>query len=186
MHVAIILLLPTVLIAGLSIWAAFAQQPGSDDIVRALTPPKSATRGIQVIAPEQQRKPAIDLYINFKFDSADVEPEAMPVLRSLGTALRDPQLKEAKIMIIGHTDATGSDDYNMQLSQRRAEAVRKFLIATYGIDATRLVAVGHGERELKDPARPGDGINRRVEIRNVLDEQRTIPSRQEGTTGKNK
>lgn len=167
----IIPLLLTALIAGLSIRAASAQPPGSDDIVRALTPPKSATRGIQVIAPEQRKKPTIDLYINFKFDSAEVEPEAMPVLRSLGTALRDPQLEQAKIMIIGHTDATGSDDYNMQLSQRRAEAVRKFLIATYGIGAARLVAVGHGKRELKDPTRPGDGVNRRVEIRNVLDDK---------------
>lgn len=155
-----------------------AQQPSSDDIVRALVPKPTPSgdgaapivrdmRGIQVVPPEQQKKSSIDLYINFKFDSADLEPEALLVLRTLGTALRDPQLKDAKIMIIGHTDATGSADYNAQLSQRRADSVRKLLIANFSIDGGRLVAVGRGKQELKNSTRPDDGINRRVEIRNV-------------------
>jgi OmpA-OmpF porin, OOP family len=154
---------------------AQTQPPSSDDILRALKPsPGTSTtrglrgpRGIEVVPSEQQKPPSIDLYINFKFNSAELEPEALVTLRSLSAALNDPQLKEAKIMIVGHTDAVGDDNYNMQLSERRADAVRKMLIAAFSIDAVRLQAMGRGKRELKDPSRPDDGINRRVEIRNV-------------------
>jgi outer membrane protein OmpA-like peptidoglycan-associated protein len=175
---ATVFLMVWTLVAALPVSIASAQQPSSDDILRALKPnpvpsienagpATRSLRGIQVVPSEQQKTPSIDLYINFKLDSAELEGEALLALRSLGTALRDPQLKESKIMIVGHTDATGGDDYNMQLSQRRADAVRKLLVGAFDIDSVRLQAVGRGKSELKDPSRPGDGINRRVEIRNV-------------------
>ena len=154
--------------------STLAQQPSSEEIVRALTPPPVprgvfGPRGIEVVPSEKPTPPSIDLYINFKFDSAELEPEAMVALRSLGTALRDPRLKDAKILILGHTDAVGGDDYNMALSERRAEAVRKFLVAVYDVDTTRLQAIGRGKSELKDPSHPQDAINRRVEIRNMAE-----------------
>ena len=68
---------------------------------------------------------------------------------------------------VGHTDAKGTDAYNDKLSERRASAVRSLLAAIYDIDPARLQALGRGKSELKDKTRPKDGINRRVEIRNV-------------------
>jgi OOP family OmpA-OmpF porin len=83
--------------------------------------------------------------------------------------LQSPELKDARIQIIGHTDAKGSDAYNQRLSEQRASAVQKLLVAIYDIDPTHVEALGRGESELKDRSRPEDGINRRVEIRNVAE-----------------
>ena len=71
---------------------------------------------------------------------------------------------EFAIAIIGHTDGLGDDDYNLALSQRRAEAVKSYLVSTYNVDPSRLVTVGRGESELLDAANPESPINRRVEF----------------------
>jgi outer membrane protein OmpA-like peptidoglycan-associated protein len=169
-----------IVLSCLPVVSGVAQEPSSDDIINALkprtlpqgeggiTPGVRSLRGLEVLpSDEPQKAPSIDLYVNFKFDSAELEPDALQSLRSLAVALRSPELKDAKIMIVGHTDAKGSDDYNMKLSQRRAAAVRSALIGSYEIESGRLQANGRGESELKDTSRPEDGINRRVEIRNV-------------------
>ena len=154
---------------------AKAQQPTSDEIIRALTPKPDAGgrwrlrdfRGVAVEPGTESKPPSIDLYINFQYNSAALEPEALLALRSLGEALRSEELKQAKIEIIGHTDARGSDAYNQKLSERRAEAVRSLLVGIYDVSPGRLQAFGRGEADLKDDSRPEDGINRRVEVRNV-------------------
>jgi outer membrane protein OmpA-like peptidoglycan-associated protein len=69
--------------------------------------------------------------------------------------------------VIGNTDAVGSREYNLKLSQERADAVRLALINPLGIDPARLDAVGLGEEELLDPAHPDAAENRRVQIINV-------------------
>jgi outer membrane protein OmpA-like peptidoglycan-associated protein len=74
-----------------------------------------------------------------------------------------------RFQVIGHTDAKGGDDYNLRLSQKRAESVRLYLISAHQIEAGRLTAEGRGRRELKDPSRPEDGINRRVQIKTITD-----------------
>jgi outer membrane protein OmpA-like peptidoglycan-associated protein len=165
--------------------AASAQQPTEEDIKRALmrrplgggqtlnAPGPPHLGGVRVDPGSEPAAPSIDLYINFEYNSADLEPEALMVLRSLGNALRSPELNDARIMIIGHTDARGSDEYNLRLSQRRAQAVRKLLVGVYDIEPGRLQAVGRGKRELKDQSRPDDAINRRVEIRNVSESAAT-------------
>jgi outer membrane protein OmpA-like peptidoglycan-associated protein len=148
---------------------ARAEEPTSDDIVKALKPLTRSYRGVAVEPGVENRPPSIDLYINFKFDSAELEPDALLTLKALGQALRSPELKDARIQVIGHTDAKGSDAYNQKLSEQRASAVRKLLVAIYDIDPTHLEAFGRGKSELKDKSRPADGINRRVEIRNVAE-----------------
>jgi outer membrane protein OmpA-like peptidoglycan-associated protein len=62
---------------------------------------------------------------------------------------------------------TGGEDYNQQLSERRAEAVRQYLTAQFAIEPNRLAARGFGKMRLLDPARPEDGVNRRVQILNL-------------------
>ena len=115
------------------------------------------------------KRPKIDLDINFEFDSASLAPQAEPQLASLGKALTSPELEGAVIMLSGHTDAKGSDSYNQDLSQRRAETVKRFLIEHYRIPAENLVTSGYGKTHLKNPANPFDGVNRRVEIVNVAE-----------------
>ena len=66
----------------------------------------------------------------------------------------------------GHTDAKGSAVYNKQLSLKRAEAVKRYLVGK-GIDAGRLDTVGYGSERLLTPDNPQDPSNRRVEIRDL-------------------
>ncbi len=116
---------------------------------------------------KEQKLPSIDLTVNFDYNSADINRTAEPVLRELGTALRNPSLKGAVIMLSGHTDASGSAEYNQDLSQRRAQSVRSYLIQTYGVDDGQLIAVGFGEEQLKNTDQPEAPENRRVQIVNL-------------------
>jgi outer membrane protein OmpA-like peptidoglycan-associated protein len=116
---------------------------------------------------EESKSPNVDVQILFAFDSADILPEARPALDELGKALSDPKLKGGSFLIAGHTDAKGSDDYNLALSQRRAASVKEFLIATYKVDGGRLAAIGFGEEQLKNKDDPLADENRRVQIVNT-------------------
>ena len=82
-----------------------------------------------------RQAPSIDLEILFDYKSAEVTPQAAAALTTLGRALTDARLADDSFLIAGHTDAKGGADYNLELSQRRAEAVRQFLIANFRIDA---------------------------------------------------
>ena len=72
---------------------------------------------------------------------------------------------DQKVVIEGHTDAVGSEQYNEELSQRRAQSVRRYLVATHGIEASRLQAVGLGEHDPLPGRDPLAGENRRVQFR---------------------
>ena len=144
---------------------AEGEQPTAGEIVKALK--TRSFRGVQIEPGTENKPPSIDLYINFKFNSAELEPDALLALRSLGRALQSQELKDDRIQIVGHTDAKGDDTYNQKLSERRANAVRSLLVSLFDIDSDRLEAIGRGKSELKDTSHPEDGINRRVEIRNV-------------------
>jgi outer membrane protein OmpA-like peptidoglycan-associated protein len=85
----------------------------------------------------------------------------------LGRALSDARLAGDSFLIAGHTDSKGGDDYNLGLSQKRAEAVRQHLIANFGIDGAKLVAKGMGPTHLKVPGQPLAAENRRVQIVNL-------------------
>jgi outer membrane protein OmpA-like peptidoglycan-associated protein len=82
--------------------------------------------------------------VNFAYDSADLTSDARITLDRLGAALRDGRLDGFSFMIAGHTDAKGAVEYNQSLSERRAEAVRRYLVAQFGIGADRLQAKGYG------------------------------------------
>jgi outer membrane protein OmpA-like peptidoglycan-associated protein len=112
-------------------------------------------------------RPQIDLTVYFAFDSARIEPNAAAVLGNLGQALRHPDLRGQRFGIFGHTDAVGAAAYNQVLSERRAEAVRQFLISTFSIGPDSLLAVGYGFERLKNPRNPYADENRRVQVVNL-------------------
>jgi outer membrane protein OmpA-like peptidoglycan-associated protein len=109
----------------------------------------------------------IDLEIYFEYNSARIAREAEPQLNQLGDALRSPRLKNAAVVLAGHTDAKGSQNYNEGLSDRRAEAVKRYLVERLSIPAENLTTAGYGKRHLKNPDEPYAAENRRVQILNT-------------------
>jgi outer membrane protein OmpA-like peptidoglycan-associated protein len=106
--------------------------------------------------------------IRFDFNSAHLRPEGASVLDRPAAALQTPDLKSSRFLIEGHTDAQGSADYNLRLSQSRADEVRRYLVAQ-GLAPQRLSSVGRGSREPADPSAPMSPENRRVRIVNLDD-----------------
>ncbi len=88
-------------------------------------------------------------------------------LASLGRALSDATLNERRFLITGPTDAAGSARYDLSLSQRRANAVRNYMLKRFGLGAGRLQSIGYGEERLKRQDQPLGGENRRVQVINV-------------------
>lgn len=105
--------------------------------------------------------------IEFQFGSDRLKPASMATLKALGAALNRPELKDTKILIEGHTDAIGSRAYNDALSERRAEAVKAYLVHEMGVSADRLQAVGKGFSEPALPDNPRAAANRRVVVVNL-------------------
>jgi outer membrane protein OmpA-like peptidoglycan-associated protein len=130
------------------------------------------TRSLSVADRDQvasiaKTRPAVDLEINFDYNSASVSPTAEPQLHNLGKALTSAELAGSVFMLGGHTDAKGTDGYNLSLSERRAETVKKFLTENYKIPAENLVSAGYGESDLKNKTDPTAAENRRVQIVNM-------------------
>jgi outer membrane protein OmpA-like peptidoglycan-associated protein len=109
----------------------------------------------------------IDLEILFDYNSTHISSKAEPQLDQLGDALRNPRLKNATIVVAGHTDAKGGQSYNERLSDRRAEAVKRYLVEKLNIPADNLTTAGYGKRHLKNPDDPYGPENRRVQILNA-------------------
>jgi outer membrane protein OmpA-like peptidoglycan-associated protein len=119
------------------------------------------------VAEIAKTRTKIDLEIEFDYDSATIAAKAAPQLIELGVALRSPQLQNAVLVIGGHTDAKGTDQYNQDLSQRRSEAVKDYLVNMFKIPAANLITAGYGKRDLKNKIDPYAAENRRVEIVNM-------------------
>jgi outer membrane protein OmpA-like peptidoglycan-associated protein len=116
-------------------------------------------------------KPQIDMEINFDYNSATISQAAAPQVDALGKALTDPSMKGTTFVLAGHTDAVGGDAFNQSLSERRADAVKKYLTAKYGMATADLVTVGYGKTHLKNPSDPNGGENRRVQVVNMASEK---------------
>jgi outer membrane protein OmpA-like peptidoglycan-associated protein len=136
------------------------------DIVESGTMEK---RMVTVQAPEMATNIGRDgkqaIYgIYFDFDKADIKPESKPQLEEMAKLLRgNPGLK---VYIVGHTDNQGTLEYNVGLSQRRAEAVVRALSSQYGIPAARMTSRGLGPLAPVTANATDDGRakNRRVEM----------------------
>jgi outer membrane protein OmpA-like peptidoglycan-associated protein len=121
------------------------------------------------IATIVKDKPNIDLDITFDYNSSNISTKAQPAARALGKALSSDDLKRSTFLVAGHTDAIGSDAYNQDLSERRADSIKRYLVDKFGIAGSDLVTVGYGKTRPKDPAHPIDPSNRRVQVVNMAD-----------------
>ncbi len=131
-----------------------------------------STRSLSSIEREEiaaivKDKPKIDLEINFDYNSADISAKSLPSVQALGRALTNANLKGSTFVVAGHTDAAGGESYNQDLSERRADAIKRYLVDKYGIAGADLVTVGYGKSKLKDPGQPMAEANRRVQVVNM-------------------
>lgn len=135
----------------------------SEQIADALTQPRtrSLVRAIGV-----QAKAKIDLNIPFEVNSSKLVPEAQQQLEQLSDALTRNSFAGIRFQIAGHTDASGTAEYNRKLSESRANVVMQYLIDD-GVNPAQLESVGFGEEMPLVSANPGHPDNRRVEIRNL-------------------
>lgn len=106
--------------------------------------------------------------INFDYDSSALTPESFVILDNVARELLKAEWVNTRWEIAGHTSGIGTTDYNMSLSQRRAEAVRAYLVSR-GVANSRLMPRGYGEA---NPIYPNDSEgrnwrNRRVELRRI-------------------
>jgi outer membrane protein OmpA-like peptidoglycan-associated protein len=184
------LVIPQVIVSALG-----AEPVTAEDIVRALTPVASVTRGLTLaqkaedvsfvetlrnrkarsltsaerdkIASVADKKPSIDLEINFDYNSDIIGTKAAPQVSALGKALSSRELQGSTFLVAGYTDIRGGDTFNQNLSERRADAVKRYLAEKYNIEAANLVTVGYGKTRLKNPSDPAGAENRRVQVVNV-------------------
>jgi outer membrane protein OmpA-like peptidoglycan-associated protein len=131
-----------------------------------------ATRSLSASEREEisaiaKDKPNIDLEITFDYNSANISTKSLPSVQALGKALTNPDLKGSTFVVAGHTDAAGGEGYNQDLSERRADSIKRYLTGKYSIAAADLVTVGYGKSKLKDPANPLAEVNRRVQVVNM-------------------
>ncbi|MBE7373638.1 OmpA family protein [Pseudomonas sp. AL-54] len=118
--------------------------------------------------PEPEPEPAaapvrVELDVKFDFDRAVVKPDSYADIQNLADFMKE--YGQTSTVLEGHTDSIGTDAYNQRLSERRANAVREVLVDQYGVEGSRVNAVGYGEsRPVADNAtEEGRAINRRVE-----------------------
>ncbi len=171
-HIAVVLLM-TLLIATSTVTA---EELTADELADRLAPQQSQLvtkgfipgKGVTVegrVKPSEQ--PSVDLEVNFKFNSAVLTTDASIILDQLGQALNKPKLASFRFQVAGHTDGVGGDAFNQVLSEKRASAVRDYLVLHHGITAERLEVSGYGKSRLKDPGHPDASANRRVQVTNI-------------------
>jgi OmpA-OmpF porin, OOP family len=112
----------------------------------------------------------VTLKINFDFDKSDIKPQYHQELADFASYMRQQQ-SFTVVEIAGHTDSVGSDEYNQKLSERRAKAVRDYLVNELGMDTNLFSAVGYGESK---PIATNDTDAGRAENRRILAELKGV------------
>lgn len=147
-----------------------------DVLVRSLDPllaQQERTRGLKIVGAKEletinsygdKLAATVNLAVNFHLGSSALTPQAQQLLDNVGKALQSSDLASYRFVIGGHTDATGTDGDNLQLSRARAASATQYLVSHYKIAPQRLVVRAFGETALLFPDSPEDGRNRRVEI----------------------
>jgi len=176
-----------VMIGGLAALMAFPvaasaqSMPSSDQILRQLdAAPRNRVRPDQRVTvrefkrrPELRRMaPSIDIQsINFGFGSDEIAPSQYGKIENIARALKQMQRRRGNtvVLIEGHTDAVGSRDSNLALSERRAASLKRVLVRQFGIPSRMLETVGYGEDYLLVQTQREEWRNRRVTLRRVDD-----------------
>jgi len=145
--------------------AALKQQ--AMDRIRAKAKTDAAPLKRPLVAPDLLKLPQFSADIQFDEDAAVVRPESYRLLGRIADTLYHPSLLGYKFLIVGHTVSTGKRDYNLTLSQRRADALRDVLVTTFKVSPKRLVALGLGEEQMLDSGRPAAPVNAQIQIMTV-------------------
>jgi OOP family OmpA-OmpF porin len=113
--------------------------------------------------PETTEERIVLRGVNFDFDRAEIRPDAAVILDEAATLLNENPGRN--VSVAGHTDSVGADAYNQSLSERRAAAVRDYLVGR-GVDSGRLSTSGYGESNpiASNDTADGRALNRRVEL----------------------
>jgi outer membrane protein OmpA-like peptidoglycan-associated protein len=120
-----------------------------------------------LIAPDLLKLPQFAAELQFDEDAAVIRPESYRTLGRIADTLHQPSLWGYKFLIVGHTISTGKRDYNLTLSQRRADVVRDILIGTFKISPKRLQSIGLGEEQMLDSAHPTAPVNQQFQVLTV-------------------
>ncbi len=146
------------------------QQPAAPATSPSQQPRVAASKPVTAPATRTSTAgPAVNLTVNFASGSDELTPDAIRTLDALGSALASKDLAAYRFRIEGHTDTVGSRDYNRALSERRAKAVVDYVAKKFGVEPSRLEAVGMGEEGLlvATPQQTPEPRNRRVQVVNI-------------------
>lgn len=141
----------------------FTRPPAPEQLAQLLFGPKYRNAA----TPDPNAPGRFGMMVNFEYDSVKIVPKSLPLLDSVGEMLQTENVNDETLVIEGHADASGPEAYNQQLSERRAEAIKQYLLGTFEIPAKQLVTVGSGESDLHNREDPYHEINRRVVFRTV-------------------
>ena len=164
-----LLFLSVCFIFGGKTWCQENELVTKDDFIKkfsqSLPDTHSQKLKLRSISVQKRKPPEVTIYILFEFGSttlADAFSEMQ--LQEAGKALSSDALSTYRFEIQGHTDAIGSESFNLKLSQERANTIKRFLVDAYGINEDRLVTRGYGESMpvASNDSEPGRAKNRRV------------------------
>ncbi len=141
---------------------------GKPKVVLSVIESKAMERGLitaEMMEAQIAQTGKVAIYsIYFDFDKADIKPDSKPTIEEIAKLLK--KNSTLKLYVVGHSDNTGSLEYNMRLSERRAQAVVKELVEKYGVSGERLKGFGVGPLSpvTTNETEEGRARNRRVEL----------------------
>jgi len=131
--------------------------------ISKLTIPQEVSKEIKISEDEKFIRVQIQSQVLFEFGKYELMPQSKEILQNVVELLK--AYPKNKILVEGHTDSVGSDEYNLKLSQLRANEVKKFLVEN-GIEESRIESKGYGKLKpiASNKTQQGRALNRRVEI----------------------
>lgn len=156
-------------VAASSLFASVACTSSGDEAAEPNPAVSEAAAESEASTPDQQLDSAIKIALDtvyFEFDSSALTPEAMENLRAMAAALK--ALDGTKLLIEGHADERGSNEYNLALAQKRADAIKAFLMSE-GVSETAVQTASYGEERLaaEGHTEEAHAQNRRGEFKRV-------------------
>jgi outer membrane protein OmpA-like peptidoglycan-associated protein len=142
--------------------AALKQKISDRSKMRGKNEPEPSKRPL--IVPELKDLPTFTVSIDFDSDTPVVRPSSYQTVGRIADAFVHASLLPYTFLIVGHTDSNGRREANVQLSQRRADAIRDSLVNTFKISSKRVQSLGLGEEQFIDQAHPTSPTNQQIQI----------------------